>query len=123
MYAQQSDGPKLNDAQIEQLLENGKHQYGWRCLDGDARALCVVGLRFTVVPDPGQEKDKAGFARKMQLFAGMLSRSGYPVVTLAIEQRAGGRPWATFRVRTPQYKLPFPGADVERACEVELLRD
>ena len=87
---------------IEKLVRNGRKRYGWRYLE-HGPALCLVGLYFTVAPDKGD--DKATFERKMFAFAIGLGRRGYPVVRLQIEQRAGGRPWASFETRTPQYFL------------------
>ena len=91
---------------IEKLVQNGRKRYQWRYLE-HRPALCLVGLSFTMVPDQGD--DKATFERKMFAFALGLGQRGYPVTHLVIEQRAGGRPWASFEARTPQYFLRRAG--------------
>ncbi len=90
---------------IDALVRNGRKHWAWRCVDG-VLVLVVVGLTFTMVPEDGD--DKATFEAKMLAFARGLARLGYPLAgddSLSIEQRAGGRPWANFEVRTPQYWL------------------
>ena len=89
-------------AVIEKLVENGCKQYGWRDVDG-VPALCVIGVAFTIVAN---NEDKAAFERKMEAFARGITKRGYPVEKMKVEQREGKRPWASFECQTPQYRLP-----------------
>ena len=87
------------------LSENGREEYAWRVVDGEAK-LVVVGLGFTI---PALDyEDFQAFKQRMLNFASRLAALQYPVKRMTFHRREaqGKLPWCEFDCETPETRLP-----------------